>query len=199
MHQLKDIRKVAVYCASSTKISSEYFDAAERLAEIFCENGIELVFGAGRMGLMGKLADTMVAHGGRMTGVIPGFMVELKWFHPECTELVVTKDMPDRKTNIWQLSDALVALPGGIGTLDELSEVLGLKQLGQLSHPIVIVNIGGYYDKFLEMMQGFIDAQFMSPVFGDMFRVVSTPEEVLPAILEQDGWSINVAQKHTHI
>jgi len=199
MHQLQDIRKVAVYCASSTKIRPEYFDAAERLAEIFCDNGIELVFGAGRMGLMGKLADTMVAHGGRMTGVIPEFMVALKWYHPECTELIVTKDMPDRKTAIWQHSDALVALPGGIGTLDELSEVMSLKQLGQLNHPIVIVNIDGYYDSLIRMMQGYIDEHFMSPVFNDMLRVVSTPEEVLPAILEQDTWSIDVAQKHTHI
>lgn len=199
MFQLQDIRKVAVYCASSTKVAPEYFSAAERLATIFCENGIELVFGAGRMGLMGKLADTMVAQGGRMTGVIPEFMVALNWYHPECTELVVTKDMPERKTKLWQLSDALVALPGGIGTLDELSEVLSLKQLGQLKQPIVIVNINGYYDKLLEMMEGWIDQQFMSPVFRKMLRVVNRPEDVLPAILEQDDWSVNLAHKHTHI
>lgn len=199
MYQLQDIQKVTVYCASSTKVAPEYFSAAERLAEIFCENNIWLVFGAGKMGLMGKLADTMVAHGGQMIGVIPEFMVERNWFHPACTELVVTKDMAERKTTLWQRSDALVALPGGIGTLDELSEVLSLKQLGQLKHPIVLVNINGYYDKLLELMEGWIDQQFMSPVFRKMLRVVSRPEDVLPAILEQDDWSVDLAHKHTHI
>lgn len=199
MHALSDIRNVAVYCASSTKIAPAYFDAAWRLGEIFAENGIRLVFGAGKMGLMGKIADSMVAHGGEMTGVIPQFMVDLNWFHPECTELIITKDMPDRKTAIWQHADALVALPGGIGTLDELSEVMSLKQLGILRHPIVIINLDGYYDQLLHMLEGFIGEQFMSPVFADMFRVVTSVEDVIPAILEQDTWSASAAQKHTHI
>ena len=199
MLQTPNIQKIAVYCASSTKIAPAYFSAAERLAEIFAENNIELIFGAGKMGLMGRMADTMVRLGGRMTGVIPEFMVSLQWHHPQCTELVITKDMAERKTTIWQRADALVALPGGIGTLDEISEVLSLKQLGQLSQPIVFVNTDGYYDGLIQLLHRFMDEKFMSPVFDKMFRVVSTPEEVLPAIADQAGWSIDVAQKHTHI
>ena len=107
--------------------------------------------------------------------------------------------MPDRKTAIWQHADAIVALPGGIGTLDELSEALSLKQLGILRHPIVIINLDGYYDQLLRMLEGFIEEQFMSPVFGDMFRVVNSVEDIIPAILEQDNWSATAAQKHTHI
>ena len=199
MFQDSEIRRIAVYCASSTQIDQKYFAAAERLAEEMARADKELVFGAGKMGLMGKLADTMIREGGKLIGVIPEFMIALNWHHPQCTELIVTKDMAERKTVIWQRSDALVALPGGVGTLDELTEVLSLKQLGIVKQPIVILNTDGYYDGLVALLDRFIEEQFLAPVYKDMYRVVSKPEEVLPALLEQDHWTVDLAKKHTHI
>ncbi len=147
-----------------------------------------MILGAGNMGLMGAMADAMVAAGGTMTGVIPQFMVEKGWHHPQCTELVVTQDMADRKTTIWHRADALVALPGGIGTLDELSEILVLKQLGVLTHPIVILNTDGYYDLLLQTLDHMVEEHFLLPMHKDMYKVVSTPEEVLPAIYQSERW-----------
>lgn len=189
MYTPEDIKKVAIYCASSTKIDTAYFEAADRLGALLAEHRLEMVFGAGSMGLMGRLADSTIAHHGKMTGVIPQFMVDLDWHHPGCTELVVTKDMADRKTTIWQMSDAYVALPGGIGTLDEISEVLVLKQLGIITGPVVLLNTNGYYERLKQMLQAMIDERFMGASYAEMYTIVDTPEEVIPALFNQKHWS----------
>lgn len=198
MYDREEIKKVAIYCASSTKIRPVYFDAAACLGHIFAREGVQMVYGAGNMGLMGTMADALVADGGKMTGVIPQFMVDQDWHHKGCTELVVTKDMADRKTTIWQISDALVALPGGIGTLDELSEILVLKQLGIHTKPIVILNTDGYYDLLLKALDRMVEEHFLLPLHQGMYTVVSTPEEVLPAIYAQERWSKD-SRKHAKI
>lgn len=198
MYDRNEIKNVAIYCASSTKIRPVYFDAADRLGRLFAKEGLRMVFGAGNMGLMGKMADAMLAEGGEMTGVIPEFMIEQGWHHKGCQEIIATKDMADRKTWIWQHSDALVALPGGIGTLDELSEILVLKQLGVLTHPIVVLNTDGYYDGLLHVLEHMVEENFLLPMHKDMFEVVREPEEVLDAILRSKRWTAE-NRKHAKI
>lgn len=198
MYDRSEIKKVAIYCASSTKIRPVFFEAAASLGRIFAKEGLEMVYGAGNMGLMGEMADALIAEGGEMTGVIPQFMVEQNWHHPKCTHLVVTDDMADRKTTIWKMSDALVALPGGIGTLDELSEILVLKQLGIHTKPIVILNTDGYYDGLIQVLDHMVEEHFLLPLHQDMYKVVSTPEEVVPAILASERWSKD-SRKHAKI
>lgn len=198
MYSKDEIKKVAIYCASSTKIRPIFFEAADRLGRLFATNGLHMIYGAGNMGLMGKMADALIEEGGTMTGVIPQFMVEQGWHHPKCTELIVTEDMANRKTWIWQHADALVALPGGIGTLDELSEILVLKQLGVLTHPIVILNTDGYYDALLVALDKMVEEHFLLPLHQDMYKVVREPEDVLPAILDSERWTAE-NRKHAKI
>ena len=192
------VKNIGIYCASSTKVRPEFFAAAHRLGELFAENDITLVFGAGNMGLMGEIADAVVAGNGKMIGVIPDFMIEQDWHHKQCTELIVTKGMSDRKQTIERISDAFVALPVGIGTMDELFECMVDKQLGLHTKPIVILNVGGYYDKLVEFLNQMIDEQMLRQLHSAMFQVVTTPEEVIPAILNMPQWDPN-SRKHAKI
>ena len=195
---MKEVKKVAIYCASSTKVRPEFFSAARQLGRIFAEQNVTMVFGGGNMGLMGEMADAMVEIGGRFIGVIPQFMIEQDWHHKQCSELIITSGMSDRKQTIERISDAFVALPGGIGTMDELFECMVDKQLGLHAKPIIILNTEGYYDGLVALLNQMIEEQMMRPVFGTMFQVVKTPEEVLPAILNMPEWDRN-ARKNAKI
>lgn len=184
------IHSLAVYAASSTKIKSAYFAAAKRLGEILAGHGIRLVYGAGNMGLMGEVADAVLANGGEVTGVIPQFMVEQHWEHSGCSNLIVTQDMHERKATIMHEADALLALPGGMGTFEELTEVLTWKQLGLHTKPIVILNVGGYYDDLLRCFDRMAEEHFMRDIHKQMYVVVSSPEEVLTAIEHAPEWDV---------
>ncbi len=176
------ITSLAVYAASSTQIRPAYFAAAHRLGKILAQHHIRLVYGAGNMGLMGEIADTVLAYGGEVTGVIPQFMIEQEWEHRGCTELIVTRDMHERKATIERISDAMLALPGGVGTFEELLECITWKQLGIHTKPIIILNVDGYYDNLLCCINQMVDEQFMRPMHRDLFTVVTSPEDVLSAI-----------------
>lgn len=193
-----DVKKVAIYCASSTKIRPEFFSVARQLGHIFAEHDICMVFGGGNMGLMGEMADAMAEKGGRFIGVIPEFMIEQGWHHQKCEELIVTKTMSERKQTIEQISDAFVALPGGIGTMDELFECLVDKQLGLHTKPIVILNPSGYYDPLVQLLDHMMQENMMRRLHADMFRVVTRPADVLPAIHDMPLWDTN-ARKHAKI
>ena len=195
---MNDVKKVAIYCASSTKIRPEFFSAARQLGKIFAEKKITMVFGGGNMGLMGEMADAMMEDNGQFIGVIPQFMIEQDWHHKQCAELIITSDMSERKQTIERISDAFVALPGGIGTMDELFECMVDKQLGLHAKPIIILNTDGYYDGLIALLDQMIKEQMMRPVFGAMFQVVNTPEEVLPAIWNMPQWDRN-ARKNAKI
>jgi len=184
------IRTICVYCASSTKVRKSYVDAAYRLGQIFAQQGIRLVYGDGSIGLMKAIADGALSCGGEVIGVIPQFMVDEGWNNPKSTETHVVKTMHERKAYIESISDAMVALPGGIGTLEELSECLTWKQLGIHIKPIVILNTDGFYDKLLEFMDQMVEEQLVREVHRrDMFTVVSEPEQVLPALINAPQWS----------
>lgn len=176
------IKKVCVYCASSSKVNSQYVETARKLGKILAENDLELVYGGGSVGLMGVLADSVLENGGRVTGVIPHFMVEVEWQHNGLTELVLTETMHERKEKMAELADAVVALPGGCGTMEELLEMITWKQLGIHSQPIVIVNVNEYYTHLLAQFQQAADELFMRPQHLEMWSVVTDADEVLRAI-----------------
>lgn len=185
---MKDIHSIAVYCASSNKVRSSFVEAAERLGAIFAANGIRLVYGDGGIGLMAAVAKGTLDAGGEVTGVIPRFMVEQGWNNPRSTKTIVTETMHERKATICEISDAMVALPGGIGTFEELLECLTWKQLGLHNNPIVILNTDGYYDRLLSCIDLMIEEQMMRLIHKEMYKVVATPEEVLPAIISGPEW-----------
>ncbi len=185
------MRTICVYCAASTKIKPVYFEATARLAKIFTEAGMSVVFGGGCSGLMGQLADSMLAANGKITGVIPQFMCDEEWHHKSLSELIVVETMHERKALMAKMADAIVALPGGCGTMEELLEAITWKQLGILTVPIVIVNMDGYYDSMIEMLHRAVDENFMRGVHKNMWEVVATPEEVLNAISNSANWESN--------
>ena len=149
---MNDIRNVCVYSASSTKIDKKYFDAAEDLGRLLAKNEINLINGAGCLGLMKAVADATLEDGGTVTGVIPHFMVEQGWHHKGLTKLIETENMHERKQLMADLSDGVIALPGGCGTLEELLEIITWKQLALYLKPIVILNIDGFFNPLLEML-----------------------------------------------
>ena len=145
--------KICVYCASSAKIDKSYFEATEKLAKYFVENNIEIVYGGGAIGLMGKLADTILFHGGKIKGIMPKFMKELEWAHKEVTDFEFTETMHQRKAKFLEGIDGIVSLPGGCGTLEELLEAITLKRLGQFTKPIVILNTNGFYNPLENLLE----------------------------------------------
>lgn len=189
---MNNIKSVCVYCASSTKIDKAYFDAAEELGHLLAEKQIRLVNGAGSIGLMRAVSDATLAAGGEVTGVIPRFMVEQGWQHNNLTELIEVENMHERKQTMAALSDAVVALPGGVGTLEELLEIITWKQLGLYLNPIVILNINGYFDLLLDMLEKAIDENFMRRQHGDIWIVANTPADAIEAIYNTPIWDESI-------
>lgn len=186
------IGSVVVYCASSTKIKSCYFEAAQRLGKILAENNITCCNGAGNMGLMATLSNAVLENGGRVTGVIPRFMCEQGWHHEQLTTLEIVDTMHERKQRMMQLSDAAIALPGGCGTLEELLEVITWKQLGLYLKPIVIVNIDNFFTPLLTYLEQLIEERFMRPIHRNIWIVVESPEDVLEAIEKAEPWDESI-------
>jgi uncharacterized protein (TIGR00730 family) len=181
--------RVCVYCASSTQADARYLDAAERLGRILARNSISIVYGGGGVGSMGRLADGALADGGHVIGVIPRFMKDLEWYHRGIGELVLVNDLHERKRVLIEQADAVIALPGGSGTLDELLEAISLKRLGVFTGPIVIVNTRGFFDPCIELLERCISELFMDPRHRSMWQVVSEPEDVLEALDGAPEWS----------
>jgi len=185
---MNQIHSVCVYSASSTKINPVYFKAAEELGSLLAEHHIRLINGAGSIGLMCAVADAVLKNGGEVTGVIPRFMVEQNWHHTGLTELIEVESMHERKQKMANLSDGIVALPGGCGTL----EIITWKQLGLYLNPIVILNVNGFFDPLLEMLGKAIDENFMRQQHGDIWKVAQTPEEALRLLYETPVWDISI-------
>lgn len=186
---MNDIRNVCVYSASSTKIAKEYFDAAGELGRILAARKINLINGAGCIGLMAATSDAVLAAGGTVTGIIPRFMVEQGWHHTGLTRLIETETMHERKRMMADLSDGVIALPGGCGTLEELLEIITWKQLGLYLKPVVILNINGFYDALLEMLQRAVDENFMRKEHAGIWKVASTPAEAVDLLYTTLAWS----------
>jgi uncharacterized protein (TIGR00730 family) len=180
--------KVCVFAASSSRIDGQYGIAAAELGSLLAEAEMEVIYGGGGIGLMGKLADAVLAKGGKITGVIPAFMKAEGWGHGRVTDMVVTNDMGDRKKKMFEKADAIVALPGGIGTLEELTEAITLKQLGIYKGPIVILNTLDYYRSFIDFLEQMVSGHFLRIEHKNIWVVVNTPSDVLKALSDYKGW-----------
>lgn len=186
---MQKIKKVCVYCASSADISEKYFEATEKIAKALVKNNVTVVYGGGAKGLMGKLADTVIAEKGRIVGIMPHFMREVEFHHKDVNEFIFTADMHERKKQFMVGVDALITLPGGCGTIEELMEAITLKRLGIFIKPIVILNLDGYYDPLIEMLNKSIEENFMKPIHKDIWTTFEDPEKVIEAILNSEPWS----------
>ncbi|GAB3639411.1 LOG family protein [Spirosoma arcticum] len=183
--------KICVYCASSAKVDKSYFDATERLAKELVRANIEVVYGGGAIGLMGKLADTVIEQGGKIKGIMPKFMNEVEWAHKKVADFEFTDTMHERKAKFLEDIDGLVTLPGGSGTLEELLEAITLKRLGQFTKPIVILNTNGFYNPLRQMLEKCVSENFMNEKHLKMWTFVNEPEDVIPGLLQAPPWHID--------
>ncbi|MEL6636812.1 MAG: TIGR00730 family Rossman fold protein [Bacteroidota bacterium] len=189
------IKKVCVYCASSDKVAESYFAGAAHLGRALAEAGVTIVYGGGSSGLMGRLADAALAAKGQVVGIIPHFMTEVEWQHNGLTKLVLVNDMHERKRLFLEEVDAVVTLPGGCGTLEELLEVITLKRLGVFTRPIIIVNQDGYYDPLVTMLEKAISEKFMGEQHRDIWSVVDRVDRVLEAIAQAPPWQSDAIKR----
>jgi uncharacterized protein (TIGR00730 family) len=187
-------KTICVYCASSTKVNQRYYDAAVELGELIAQKGMRLINGAGTMGLMRACADAVLNSGGEAVGVIPQFMVDRNWHYEDMTELIITKDIHERKRKLAKIADALIALPGGCGTFEELLEAITWKQLGIINKPIVILNTDGYYTPLIEMLEKAVREHFMREEHLRLWTVASTPEEALEQVENAPDWDADTAK-----
>ena len=179
------IKSLAVFCGSRRGTRSSYTEAAQALGDLMAEQGITLVYGGGRIGLMGVLADRVLEKGGTVIGVIPGFLEELEVGHRKVNELVQVGSMHERKTVMFQRADGFVVLPGGLGTMDEAIEIITWKQLRLHEKPVAILDIDGYWQPMVAIWEKVIAEGFAHDKMRDLFRVVPSVEQVLPALAEQ--------------
>ena len=191
---MSEIKRDAVYAASSSQVSSEYIDAAAELGRTLAAEGIEIVYGAGKVGLMGALADAALDAGGKVTGVIPQFMVDNGWCREKLTNLIVTPDMHTRKEKIVSLADATIALPGGVGTLEELMEIITWKQLGLYANPIVILNTRGYFNPLKEMLERAVEEKFMREIHRNLWSIADTPRQAADLIRNTPQWDTAISK-----
>ena len=177
---------VCVFCASSANIDERYLADARELGTLLAQGGWRCVNGGGAVGLMGAVTDGTLDAGGEVTGVIPKFMVDNGWCYDRLKDVVVTADMHQRKQMMSNMADAVIALPGGVGTLEELLETLTWRQLGLVKVPIIILNTLGYYDPLLAMLRHAIDEGFMKPSHGQLWQVAATPADAV-ALLDDNS------------
>jgi uncharacterized protein (TIGR00730 family) len=175
-------KSLCVFCGSQHGSDRRFRAAATRLGELVAGAGLKLIYGGGRIGLMGAAADAAMAAGGEVVGLIPARLLEREVGHRAITELIVARDMFDRKDQMIARADAFVVLPGGLGTLDELLEVVTLRQLGYHGKPIVLVNLGGYWDPLIALVDQVITHGFAAPNVRALYRAVDSVDEVLPAL-----------------
>jgi uncharacterized protein (TIGR00730 family) len=181
---MSTIRSICVYCASGPGNNPAFMEAAAQLGRILARNGIRLVYGGGSVGLMGALAESVLDHGGFVTGVIPDFLVNREHMLVRVQERIVTPDMHERKRVMFERADAFVALPGGVGTLEELVEQLTWAQLGRHKKPILILNTAGFWDPLRALIAQMEKLEFIRPGLSVDFLVAEHVEDILPKLFE---------------
>lgn len=190
-HQVK---KVTVYASSSAALRPVYYEAARRTGEILASAGKSIIYGAGGGGLMGSMADGALSRNGEIFGVVPGFLQDLELTHRSLTGIKVVDDMRERKHLMLNDSDAVVTLPGGSGTYEELFEALTMKRLGQWLGPVIIVNTDGFYDGLLAFLEHSVAERFMGRSHLSMWSVVDEPEQILEAFENAQVWNNDALQ-----
>ena len=181
-------KTIVVYGASSADAEKVFVDAAYELGGLIAKAGKRLVSGAGSTGLMAAVENGALDAGGVSIGIIPQFMVDNGWLHEGLTETIVTPTMHERKNRMAQMADAVIALPGGTGTFEELFEIITWKMLGLFVKPIVILNTDNYYDPLLLMLERTSDRHFMNPVFRRLWAVAQTPDEAIRLVDTLTDW-----------
>lgn len=187
------IRSICVYCGSQPGRDKFYIDAGRILGKSIAENHLRLVYGGGTKGIMGAVASGVLSHGGRVTGIIPEFLMDMEATRHslgQLSELIVTPDMHDRKHKMFERADAFVTLPGGIGTLEEIVEIMTWAQLGRHRKPIVLVNINGFWDPLMTLIEHMAEAGFIHTAHLVQPLVIDAAEEVVPALLAH--WASDV-------
>ena len=179
---MSKINALCVYCGSSPGIDPAFLSAAQALGKILAENAVRLVYGGGSVGLMGALAHAVLDHGGEVTGVIPEFLIKRERPRLLPQEIIVTSDMHERKRTMFDRADGFVALPGGLGTLEELVEQLTWMQLGRHKKPILVANIAGYWDPLLRLIDHMRAVEFVAAALNVDFLVADRVEDILPKI-----------------
>lgn len=187
----KQIKKVTIYAGSSNKCNKDFLSAASELGKLLAEKSITAVYGGGKVGLMGNLADSIIENKGKIIGVIPEFLENIELGHKGITYMHVTKTMAERKAKLIEGTDAVIVLPGGIGTIEEVMEVITLKQLGKFTAPIIFLNINDYFRPLIDMLEKSIEEKFMLPVHRAMFSVTDKVEKVLEVLEKAPAWNDN--------
>lgn len=180
---MSKIANVCVYCGSGPGIDPVYASAAHTLGRLLAESNVGLVYGGGSLGLMGITAKATLEHGGQVTGIIPDFLIKQEMMLEDVQELIVTKDMHERKMAMFERSDAFVALPGGVGTLEELIEMSTWRQLGRHTKPIILANVAGFWDPLLDLLDHMRGQEFIRSNLEVHLDVVNRPEDILPTIV----------------
>jgi len=179
---MKNIQAICVYCGSTEDVDPIYLEAAKNFGTILAAHGIRLIYGGGGVGLMGAIADAVLARNGDVTGIMPEFLLDIEVGHEGVTEMIVVDSMHSRKQKMFELADAFVVLPGGFGTLDEVVEILTWKQLCRHDKPILLANIAGYWDPLIALIAAIIDEGFAQPQNADLLTTVPSVEAILPAL-----------------
>ncbi|MBO6087339.1 TIGR00730 family Rossman fold protein [bacterium] len=173
------IKRVCVFASSCNYLNESYYEEASKLGNLLVQNGFDMVYGGSSLGLMWACAEQVKNNGGKIIGVIPEKLHNLGVHTDECVELIITKGMRDRKAGMDKISDAVVALPGGFGTLEELSEMIVQKQLGYNNKPIVLLNINGFYDKLNEFFEQIIEEKFARQNSRELYYIAQTPKDAV--------------------
>ena len=179
---------ICVFASSSSRIDKKYATEATLLGTLLAMAGMDVIYGGGGIGLMGCLADAVISNGGKITGVIPSFMIDEGWDHASVSDMIVTADMAERKKTMFSKADAVVALPGGVGTLEELTEAMTLKQLGIYKGPIIILNTLNFYKSFIEFLEHMIAGHFLRNEHKGIWEIASIPEEVITLLKKKENW-----------
>ena len=193
---MTEIFSLCVFCGSKTGKSPAYEAAARQLGEQMADRGIRLVYGGGRIGLMGVVADAVLAGGGEVIGIIPEFLKDLEVGNDAVTEQIVTGSMHARKIRMFELADGFVVLPGGLGTLEETLEIITWKQLQLHAKPVVVLNTDGYWSVFEDLIRRTVDSGFAHSAVAELFAMVAKPEDVFPALAAQPEPKEEVLTSH---
>ncbi|MBM7662382.1 uncharacterized protein (TIGR00730 family) [Bacillus mesophilus] len=187
---MNNIKSICVFCGSSTGAHPNYIEQAKKLGAFLAENDIELIYGGGNVGVMGEISRTVMSHGGKVTGVIPKLIHE-RVDHVDLTNLHIVENMHERKAKMYELSDGFIALPGGIGTLEELAEVMTWYQIGYHGKPIALFNINQFYDKFIDLLQHMVGEGFLKKDYLSSLILDSNPEVLLEKMNAFEGQKID--------
>lgn len=191
------MKKICVFCGSSTGLDQVYTDQARQLAEAFSLEDISLVFGGGSIGIMGIMADEVLRRNGQAIGVIPRFLYDLEVGHDGVTDLIIVDSMHERKQKMAEISDGFIALPGGFGTLEEMAEILTWIQLKLIQKPIGILNIAGFFDPFLEQLDHMVETGFLKKSNRDILVVETDPFMIVKKLRESPNFTADKWREKT--